>query len=65
MAKKLRRALLAVIGVGYLCADVWLYALSRLSVWDAVMLDIMLTAGAVLVAVMAWALTGGFSEDDG
>ena len=30
-----------------------------------VMLDIMLTAGAVLVAVIAWAATGGFSEDEG
>lgn len=39
MAKKLRRALLAVIGLGYVCADVWLYALSGLSVSDKVMLD--------------------------
>ena len=53
-----------MIGIGYLCADVWLYAFNRLSVWDKVMLDIVLTAGVVLVGVIAWAVTGGFSEDD-
>jgi hypothetical protein len=45
LAKKIRIALLAAIGIGYLGADIWLYA-SGMSVWDKVMLDALLTKRA-------------------
>jgi len=52
------------IVIAYLIADVWLYAISNLSMGEAVLLDIPLTVAAGLLAYVGVALTGGSDEDE-
>lgn len=50
---------MASLGAGFVAANVWLYALSRMALMDSIFVDALVTVGFVVLAVIAYAATGG------
>jgi hypothetical protein len=50
------------LAAGYVAVDVWLYAFSRMALMDSILLDVFITMGFIVLAVIGYAATGG--DDD-
>jgi hypothetical protein len=55
---KTRNAIITILAVAYLVADCWLYKLSGLSLSDAIIIDIPVTIGALILIGVVYRLLG-------
>jgi hypothetical protein len=60
--RKIRIAVMTSLVAGYVAVDIWLYAFSKMALMDSILLDVLITMGFIILAVIGYAATRG--DDD-
>jgi hypothetical protein len=50
------------LGAGYVAVGVWLYAFSSIALLDSILVDVVVTVVLIILAVIAYAATGGYED---